>query len=130
MNSFEDLEVWKAARELRKDISKMAKRFPIEEKFRLKDQIIKSSRSAPANIAEGFGRFHFRENIQFCRQARGSINETLEHVICAFDEGYIAEHMLEGKRKQINQCLKLLNGYISYLKKVAIKNKGSKADPQ
>lgn len=59
MDTFEELEAWRAARELRKAISKMVKKFPPEEKFRLTDQIIRSSRSVAANIAEGFGRFYF-----------------------------------------------------------------------
>ena len=65
MNTFEDLETWKSARELRKAISKLVKTFPNDERFRLVDQIIRSSRSVPANVSEGFGRFHFQENIQF-----------------------------------------------------------------
>ena len=91
MKTFEELEAWKSARELRKANSRLAKTFPNDERFRLVDQIIRSSRSVPANIAEGIGRFHFQENIQFCRQARGSLSETLEHLICALDEGYIDE---------------------------------------
>ena len=91
MKTFEELEAWKSARELRKANSRLAKTFPNDERFRLVDQIIRSSRSLPANISEGFGRFHFQENIQFCRQARGSLSETLEHLICALDEGYIDE---------------------------------------
>ena len=86
MSGFEELDVWKECRKLRKEISKLVKLFPIEEKFKLVDQIVRSSRSTTANIAEGHGRFHYQENIQFCRQARGSLNETLDHLICAFDE--------------------------------------------
>ena len=59
------------------------------ETYNLKPQILSSSRSITANIADGFGRFHHQENIQFCRQARGSLSETLEHAITAFDKNYI-----------------------------------------
>ena len=93
------------------------KTFPIEEKYRLTDQLIRSSRSITANIAEGHGRYHYQENIQFCRQARGSLIETLEHLICALDEKFISENQLNNYRKAYEQCLKLLNGYILYLKK-------------
>ena len=122
MNTFEDLEAWKSAREMRKAISKLVKTFPKDERFRLVDQIIRSSRSVPANIAEGFGRFHFQENIQFCRQARGSLSETLEYLICALDEKYIDEATFQGHRELIEHCWKVLNGYIAYLKK-AVKTK-------
>lgn len=88
MHSFEELEVWKKARSLRKEISSLVKTFPNEEKYRLTDQIIRSSRSSTSNIAEGFGRFHYQENIQFCRQARGSLTETIDHLLCAFDEKF------------------------------------------
>ena len=67
MNNFEELEVYKKARELRIKISALVKHFPVEEKYRLVDQLIRSSRSVTANIAEGFERFHFQENIQYCR---------------------------------------------------------------
>ena len=122
MNSFKELEVWKSARELRKSISNLTKNFPKEERYRLGDQIIRSSRSVAANIAEGFGRYHYQENIQFCRQARGALNETLEHLICAFDEGFITEEEFKNQKAVFDSCLKLLNGYIGYLKK-AVQNK-------
>ncbi|HEX9654588.1 MAG TPA: four helix bundle protein [bacterium] len=102
---------------MRKSVSNLVRKFPVEEKFRLADQIIRSSHSVAANIAEGFGRFHYQENIQFCRQARGSLSETLEHLICAFDEGFIDQKTFEEYQAMIARCLKLLNGYIAYLKK-------------
>ncbi|HET8866140.1 MAG TPA: four helix bundle protein [Gracilimonas sp.] len=117
MYKLSELESWKSARELRQMVSNLVKHFPKDEKFRLKDQIIRSSRSVPANIAEGFGRYHYQENIQFCRMARGSLYETQEHLVCALDEGFIQKEVFDKLNDQILQCLKILNGYIAYLKK-------------
>jgi len=120
INNFEDLEVWKECRNLRKQVSMVLKSFPLEEKYRMIDQLIRASRSITANIAEGHGRFHYQENIQFCRQARGSLSETLDHFICAFDENYISIDKLNAFRNQYNLCLKILNGYIAYLQKMKL----------
>ena len=116
-NNFESLDVWKECRIFRIQISTIAKTFPVEEKYRLTDQIIRSSRSVSANIAEGHGRYHFQENSQFCRQARGSLTETLDHLLCALDEKYLNEIQLNEFREQYEKCIKLLNGYIGFLQK-------------
>lgn len=108
--TFEELEVWKLARQLKKEIRELVKKFPVDEKYRLTDQIIRSSRSVGSNIAEGFGRFHFKENSKFCFNARG-LFETLNHLIDSFDEE------LKHFRDKVLHCIKVLNGYISYLKK-------------
>ena len=118
IKNFTDLEVYKESRQLRISISNLVKtKFPNEEKYKLNDQILRSSRSVTANIAEGFGRFYFKENIQFCRISRGSLNETLEHLITAFDEKYLNEEELMNFKIKIDSCGKLLNGYINHLKK-------------
>ncbi|MFM9944947.1 MAG: four helix bundle protein [Bacteroidia bacterium] len=122
MNSFEELEVWKECRQLKIYISKLSKTFLSDEKYKLTDQIIRSSRSVNANISEGFGRFHFQENIQYCRQARGSLFETLEHIYTAFDEQYIDDTIVSEFKNKYEKCLKLLNGYIAYLLKVKAGN--------
>lgn len=116
MKNFEDLEIWKQSRVLRNEIAKLVKTFPAEEKYKLSDQLIRSSRSVTANIAEGYGRFHYQENIQFCRHSRGSLNEVLDHLICAYDCEYISESELNSYRETIMNILKILNGYIAYLK--------------
>ncbi len=116
MSGLEDLEAWKHSRELRKRISILVKSLPQDEKFRLSDQLIRASRSCTANIAEGYGRFHYQENIQFCRQARGSMVECLDHIYCALDEKYIDEITFDEIKLQIQDCIKILNGYILYLK--------------
>jgi four helix bundle protein len=117
MQSFYDLEVWKKARELKKRISILVKTFPSEEKYRLTDQIIRSSRSVTANISEGYGKYTYKETKQFCIHARGSLNETLNHLIDAFDEEYNTKKQLLLFKNEIADCTKLLNGYITYLKK-------------
>jgi four helix bundle protein len=116
MHGFEDLEVWKECRKFRIAVSKPVKTFPSVVKYKLTDQLIRSSRSTTANIAEGHGRYHYQENIQFCRQARGSLNESLDHLITANDENYINDSQLADFQEMFNRCLKLLNGYILFLK--------------
>lgn len=117
MNGFEDLEVWKKGREFRMEISELMKKFPPDEKYRLIDQLVRSSRSVTANIAEGHGRFHYLDNLKFCRNARGSLNEVLDHLICASDEGIITQEQLKHLRFKYEECFRLLNGYISFLNK-------------
>ena len=116
-NSFEELDIWKLTRQLKKEIRELVKTFPQDEKYRLTDQLIRSSRSIESNISEGYGRFHFKENSKFCYNARGSLMETLNHLIDAYDEHYIDENCLNYFKTKILLCNKVLNGYISYLKK-------------
>ena len=117
LTSFTELDCWKEARVLRNEISLLTRGFPKEEKYDLTSQIKRSSRSVTANIAEGYGRFHHQENIQFCRISRGSLTETLDHLIVAYDEKYIDEDTLKNFQVMLEKCLKLLNGYINYLKR-------------
>ena len=65
VKTFESLEVWQKCRNFRKSISIVLTLFPIEEKYRLVDQLKRASRSVTANIAEGYGRFHYLDNIKF-----------------------------------------------------------------
>jgi len=113
---FEKLEVWKEARVFRRMIGEICKCLPAEERYRLIDQLKRASGSVTANIAEGYGRFHYNDNLKFCRYARGSLNESLDHLITAADDGYIREEVLILHRKQYEKVLRLLNGYIAYLK--------------
>jgi len=121
IQSFTDLQVYKECRKFRKIVSNISKQyFPKNEKFLLTDQIKRSSRSITANIAEGHGRHYYQDNIRFCRIARGSLEETLEHFITAFDENYINKEVFGEIKPQHEKCLMLLNGYIRYLRKSKI----------
>lgn len=118
IKSFEDLECWKSARELRIFVAQnIIPKFSIEEKYALTSQLRRSSRSVSDNIAEGYGRFHYQENIQFCRIARGSLCESLNQVITAKDENYIEEDLLKQFRERFERTKAILNGYINYLVK-------------
>lgn len=115
--TFEELECWKEARKFRNHIKdNLIPKLPDFEKYNLTSQISRSSRSVGNNISEGFGRFNYQENIQFCRIARGSLTETLDHSIIALDENYINEKDLEEIRIIYNRTLLLINGFIKYLK--------------
>lgn len=115
--SFEELEAWKKARELKNEISELVKGFPADEKYRLTDQLIRSTRSINTQIAEGHGRNTWPDKIRFCVIARGSLSETLNHLVDAFDEKLVIEEQLNYYRNKITEVEKLLNGYINYLEK-------------
>jgi len=115
--SFEDLEVYKAAREFRKKIYKLIKGLPPEEKYNLNDQMRRASLSLTNNIGEGHGRYHFQENIQFCRISRGSLMELIDDLNTCIDEKYFPFDYLEELKREGYRVNKILNGYIAYLKK-------------
>jgi four helix bundle protein len=117
MNSFTDLEVWKKARILRNNITDLVKTFPVEEKYRLADQIIRSSRSIGNNIAEGHGRFHYADAAKFLLNARGSAAETIDHLYIAMDNKIIEEKVFNSFKNDCEECMKMINGYINFLRK-------------
>ena len=119
LKTFEDLACYQSAREFRKRISRFCKTLPKEEKYILKDQMLRASRSITANIAEGYGRHHHQENVQFCRQARGSLSEMLDHLNVAFDEEYLTDKEYKDLRGKLEEVWRILNGYIAYLQKCA-----------
>lgn len=116
VKDFTDLLVWQRAHQIRIDAYKLAKNLPVDEKFNLVSQLKRSAASIGANIAEGYGRFSYQENIQFCRQARGSLDETRDHAIFIKS---IYHKLGSDCDKLITDCLgcrQILNGYINYLK--------------
>lgn len=113
--NFKDLICWQKCRELRINLENLVNSFPPIEKNRLSDQIIRAARSTTNNIAEGFGRFHFKDSIRFYYISRGSISELLDHLIIAFDNGYIDQLTLQNFESQCQESAKILNGYIKFI---------------
>ena len=114
--SFEKLEVYILAREFRKKMYKLTKELPEGEKYSLVIQMRKAAVSLTNNIAEGHGRYHYQENIQFLRQSRGSLEELIDDINVCIDENYISEVRMVEFKEQGYGLLKRINGYIKYLR--------------
>ena len=114
--SFEDLEVYKAMREFRKAMYRVAKRLPEFEKFGLVSQIRRAALSLTNNLAEGHGRFHFLDQIKFTLIARGSLEELVDDLNVCSDENYLPVDEIVGLKNTGWQILKLTNGYLRYLR--------------
>jgi four helix bundle protein len=119
IRSFEDLECWEACRNLRRFIAgEVVPALAEDERYRLGDQLLRAARSATANVAEGYGRFHYLDNAKFCSNARGSCWEVLDHLITGGDESLISHELVSRGRELVDHALRLLNGYMNYLKRV------------
>jgi four helix bundle protein len=116
--TFEDIELYKAAREIRKAIYNLIKNLPDEEKFNLSSQMRRAATSLTNNIAEGNGRYHYQESIQFCRQARGSLAELIDDLNICIDEAYLSAEVVNDLKVKAYDINKRLNGYIAYLRKM------------
>ena len=114
---FTDIEAWKLARKLRMAVYSLIKKLPTEEKFDLVSQLRRAAISCTANIAEGYGRFHFQENVQFCRISRGSMYEIQDHLITCLDNEFIAKEEYQSIWDLAKNAIMVLDGYIRYLKK-------------
>jgi len=112
VKDFTDLQVWRLARELRKLSYSLIYGFPSEERYVLSSQLRRAAISITANIAEGFGRYSYQENLQFCRQARGSAFELRDHLTTALDANYITPELYKKADALTQRVIQTLNGYI------------------
>jgi four helix bundle protein len=117
INSYQDLDVWKQSRHLVKVIYQVSKAFPKEEQFGLINQLRRAAISVPSNIAEGTGRNHKKDSIQFFFIARGSLYEIETQLIIACDLDFLSKEKLSKILIQLTRCKKLLNGFINYFQK-------------
>src|SRR5438132_12694562 len=118
IRTFEDLECWKQCRMLRLFVARqVVPALPRDERYRLGDHLLRAARSTTANIAEGYGRFHYLDNTKFCSDARGSCWEVLDHFITSRDEELLLDDLLVRGRDLVATAVKLLNGYMRYLKR-------------
>ena len=116
--NFEHLQCWQECNKLKQFIKdEILGELPKAERFELYSQMLRASRSTTANIAEGWGRYHYKESVKFLLNARGSVAEILDHALEARSWGYISGENLERIRSQTDTCTRLLNGYIRYLRK-------------
>ena len=114
----ESLIVWQASVELAvKVCQEILNLLPSKEKYALTNQLRRSVQSIPANIAEGYGRYYYQDNVRFCYIARGSLEETVSHLILASKLGYFSEDVLSSYMQLTDELRRMLNGYIAFLKR-------------
>ena len=116
LEDYKDLEVFKECRKLVKMTYELTNSFPKEEIYGLTNQVRRSSVSVVSNISEGMGRQHITDTIHFMFIARGSLFELEAQTILAFDLGFLNTLYHQEITSLIKTCLKLLNGFINYLK--------------
>jgi four helix bundle protein len=91
VKSFEDLEVWQIGRDLVTKVYMLTVSLPQSETFGLIAQIKRAALSVPANIAEGFGRYHYMDKAKFYLNSRGSLYELKSHLLIAQGLGYLKQ---------------------------------------
>jgi len=113
---FEEIEAWKSARKLTKEIYGQTKKQPFSKDFGLRDQIQRASVSVMANIAEGFDGRSSAEFLRFLGYAYRSVTEVQSHLYVAFDQGYLGKDEFDKLYQQSEHTKKLINGFIRYLR--------------
>ena len=116
-NSFEDMPVWQKAMELAVKIFNLTETLPKKEDYSLTSQIRRSSLSVSGNIAEGFGRKHTKDKLNFYYHSRGSLSETKSHLIYGRKVGYFEKKEFEDLSNFIDGIWKELNSLINSLTK-------------
>ena len=114
---FEDLECFKLALDVVVNAHEFARKLPADEKYDMVRQVRRSSKSVTANIAEGYGRYHYLDSLKFYSNARGSLNETLGHFINGRVLEYVDQVYFEQLYDLTWQAEKALNGFMSYVRK-------------
>jgi four helix bundle protein len=114
--TFEDLEVYKKAREFRKRMYGVARKLSDFERYALGNQIRRAAVSLTNNIAEGHGRYHYLDQITFQLQARGSLSELVDDLNICEDEGYLSADHVSALKENATEVQRLINGYIRYLR--------------
>src|SRR5271154_6538395 len=111
----EDFELYKVARDFRKRAYCLVKQLPAEEKYALANQMRRAAVSVSNNIAEGHGRWHFKENIHYCRMSRGSVDELIDDFNTCLDEKYVDQSLANDLKNDAYELIRRINGYIAYL---------------
>lgn len=120
-NSFEEIEAWRLARKLTKEVYIISNAASFSKDFGLKDQIRRASISIMSNIAEGFERRGSKEFMHFLSIAKGSVGEVKSQLYIALDLGYIDEKIFRNLLGVCNEISKKAGGLISYLNKTDFK---------
>jgi four helix bundle protein len=115
ITDFRDLVAWRLAHELKLVALALCAKPALRTRFELRNQLSRAAESAPANIAEGFGRYYHPEAARFARIAKASEVEVLNHFIDAYDKGLLTDDEFAHHEHAVKKALKAINGWIRYL---------------
>jgi four helix bundle protein len=125
VSTFEDLEVYRVAREFRKAMYRVAKRLPEIDKFALPSQVRRAALSLTNNIAEGHGRYHYLDQIKFTLHSRGPLEELMDDLNVCEDEQYLPVKEIVSLKEEGWRVRQLIDGYVRYLRQQSTANSGS-----
>lgn len=112
IKTFEDLEVWQLGTHLTFKAYKLTESFPEREIYGLTNQIRRAAVSIPANVAEGFGRYHYMDRVKFLLSARGSLNELKSHLLISQELGFANDGFVGPALELIESLSVKLNNFI------------------
>jgi four helix bundle protein len=113
---FTDLEIYQLAEELILDVYRTSKDFPKEEIYGVTSQLRRAAISIALNIAEGYGRYHFKDKVIFLYNARGSLLETKSIVLICSKLGYLSEKEKDNLLARVDRLGVKINNFITYLR--------------
>jgi four helix bundle protein len=117
ITGFEKLWVWQKAYKLMLEVHKICRSLPQEEKFRIKNQIERSSSSVPANISEGHTSYYYQDKIKGFNIARKEAGETQNHLRGLQGKAYISIYVSNSLISQYEEIIRGLNGYINWVRR-------------
>lgn len=123
----DELKVYQLAMDVGETCWNIVNEWNYFQKDTIGKQLVRSADSIAANISEGYGRYHFKENKNFNFYARGSLFETKTWLTKAHNRGYIDELTFLKLKKELNELGYLLNRYI---KSIGVKNSTIVKDPE
>ncbi len=111
----EELEIYKLSMDIAEELWNVVSNWDNFAKNAIGYQLIRATDSISANISEGYGRFSYKENRQFCYIARGSLYETKTFLTKAYNRNLIEIQQHDLIIEKLNSLLKMLNAYIKYI---------------
>ncbi|KKP97468.1 MAG: hypothetical protein US25_C0002G0013 [Candidatus Moranbacteria bacterium GW2011_GWE1_36_7] len=112
----ENLIIYKQSERIEIFLHKFTEKFPVDERYRMVDQIRRASNAISSNIAESYGRYSYKEKVRYMHIARGEASELRQLIIRAQKKNYIKEDSMKFVEEKITELMKGINGYIKFLR--------------
>ena len=113
----DSFELYSLARQFRKKTYRLIRLLPSDEKYCIGTQMRRAAVSVTNNIAEGHGRWYYKENIRFCRISRGSLGELIDDFNACTDEKRGDLELILDLLRDARQLIARINSYIAYLRR-------------